>query len=564
MARLSVDRRLRPVFTVAIVIPLTLGLVQCGRSGTASTPITTTSPVTIVPDTDAASVSTYHYDNSRSGIQSAETSLTPANVNSTTFGKQFSVTVDGMVNAQPLIAKNITTSDGQPHTLLIVATENDSVYAFDADASSTTPYWQVSLLQAGETAVPAGDVNSTDITPAVGVVGTPVIDPASGTLYLVSKAKTSAGGYVQRIHALKLEDGSETMNGPTTIAATIAGTASDASGGMVSFNALRENQRAALALNNGTVWVTWSSHTDNGPYHGWILGYKSSDVSQQTNVFNDTPNGAEGGIWMSAGGPAFDTSNNMFVMTGNGDFSNTAGNYSSSALKLNAGTSPNGSLAIADYFTPYNQASLSAVDADFGVSSGILLPDQAGPHPHLLVTTDKDSDIYLIDRDNMGKYSTTTNNVVQNFYGSIANIKQNLLFFNNTLYISGDNSPMNAFAFNPTTGLFNTTPSSVTSESFTCQNGCYVGGSAPTISENGATNAILWTVDNTAFKVPGPAILRAYNPSDLTKELYDSAQAANGRDAAADAVKFTTPVIANGHVYVAGVNSVTVYGLLSQ
>jgi hypothetical protein len=507
-------------------------------------------------------VSTYHYDNMRSAVQPQETSLTPANVKSTAFGKLFSVSVDGAVNAQPLIATNITMSDGQPHTLLLAATENDSVYAFNADASSTAPYWQVSLLETGETAVPYADVISHDIMPVIGIVGTPVLDPVKGVLYVVAKSKTSSGTHVQRLHALAIQNGSEITNSPVTITAGIAGTASDAVGGQVSFNALKQNQRSALALNNGTVWIAWASHGDNQPYHGWLLGYNSSDLSQQY-VFNDTPNGSEGGIWMAAGGPAFDSAGSLYVESGNGEFSEADNNYASTALRLTPGTGANGTMVIADYFTPFNQASLTSVDADFGVASNLLLPDQTGPVPHLLITADKDSDIYLINRDNMGKYSSTTNYVVQTFFSSTQHLKQNFVFFNNTLYVSGDSSPINAFSFNPTTGLFQTSPSSSTSEVFTCTS-CYAGGTAPTISANGTGNAVLWTIDNTAVSVPGPAILRAYNPGNLAHELYDSTQAAANRDQAANAVKFTTPVVANGRVYVGGVNSVTVYGLLSQ
>jgi hypothetical protein len=417
------------------------------------------------------------------------------------------------------------------------------------------------LLESGETAVPYTDVNSHDITPAIGIVGTPVLDLVKGVLYVVAKSKTSSGSHVQRLHALTVQNGSEITNSPVTITASVPGTASDAVNGQVSFNALKQNQRSALALNNGTVWIAWASHTDNQPYHGWLLGYNSSDLSQQY-VFNDTPNGSEGGIWMSAGGPAFDSAGSLYIESGNGEFSEADHNYSSTALRLTPGTGPNGTMVVADYFTPFNQASLSSVDADFGVASNLLLPDQAGPVPHLLITADKDSDIYLINRDNMGKYSSTTNYVVQTFFSSTEHLKQNFVFFNNTLYVSGDNSPMNAFSFNPTTGLFQTSPSSSTTEVFACD--CYVGGTAPTISANGTSNAVLWTVDNAAISVPGPAILRAYDPANLAHELYDSTQVAANRDQAANAVKFTTPVVANGRVYVGGVNSVTVYGLLSQ
>jgi hypothetical protein len=506
-------------------------------------------------------VVTYHYDNASSGIQSHETTLTPANVKSSTFAKLFSVSVDQAVYAQPLIAANITMADGQPHTLLFVATQNDSVYAFDADKSTTTPFWKVSLLQSGETPVPVADLGVGGTLPAIGITGTPVLDTTAHLLYVVSKSIDGSGNCHQRLHALNFKDGTEGANGPTNIAASVPGTASDASGGMVSFNPLRENQHSALTLNNGTVWIEWASHGDVQPYHGWLIGYSSSDISKQQYVFNDTPNGSEGGIWMSSAGPSFDSAGNIYLNSGNGDFDAAASNYSSSALKLTPGTSPN--LTVADYFSPYDQEYLSTVDADFGVTNPVLLPDQPGAIPHLLVAADKNSIVYLINRDNMGKYNSTTNNVVQAFPASSGGLKQSLLFFNNTLYFSGDSAPIYAYPYNAAAQQFVTTPSSMTPIPFTCSGTCYVGGTSPVISANGSQNAILWTVDNSASQLPGPAVLRAYDPTNLATEFYDSTQAAGNRDQAGNAVKFISPVIANGRVYVAGINSVTVYGLLN-
>jgi hypothetical protein len=241
--------------------PLLFGLTQCSsNSSTTNTGSTTPTPVTVSQTPDTVSVTTYHYDNSRSGIQPQETALTPTNVNSATFGKLFSVTVDGAVNAQPLIAANITVSDGQPHTLLLVATENDSVYAFNADTSAKA-FWQKSLLQTGETAVPYTAVGSPDIQPVIGILGTPVLDPTTNLLYVVAKSYTASGGFVERLHAINIQTGAEAPNSPVTINPSIAGNASDAVGGQLLFNAKTQNQRPALALNNGTVWVGWSSHS---------------------------------------------------------------------------------------------------------------------------------------------------------------------------------------------------------------------------------------------------------------------------------------------------------------
>ena len=433
------------VWNLAIAVPcslmLVMGLSQCSSSSSTSSSLKTP-PTTIVPDLDKVGVSTHHYDNARSGVQPQESTLTPINVKATTFGKQFTVTVDAAVYAQPLIVPNITTADGQPHTLLIVATQNNSVYAFDADKAVTAPYWQVSLMQSGETAVPYAATGATGVGNAIGITGTPVVDSTKGIVYLVSKTVNSSGSYAQRLHALSLQNGAEALNGPTTINASISGTATDASGGQISFDPLKENQRSALGLNNGIVWIAWASHSDTlPPYHGWFLGYNSSDISKQPTVFVDTPNGALGGIWMSAGGPGFDNSGNIYIVSGNGDFSAEGNNYSSSAMRLTPGVSANGGLTVADYFTPYNQASLSSVDADFGVSGNLLLPDQTGPIPHLLVTSDKSSLVYLLNRDNMGKYSPQADSVVQIFQSSTQGLKQTFAFFNNTLYVSGDNAP---------------------------------------------------------------------------------------------------------------------------
>ncbi|HZD77733.1 MAG TPA: hypothetical protein VE218_12055 [Acidobacteriaceae bacterium] len=484
-------------------------------------------------------------------------------MNSTTFGKQFTLQVDGQVFAQPLIATNVTMADGKAHDLVLIATEHDTVYAFDADTASTQPLWSKSLLQTGETTVPAGETLSPDIQPEIGITSTPVFDSSQNILYVVSKSELVRNGqatYFQRLHALKLETGAEVLNGPTVIDASVPGSAPDAVNGQVPFNSLKSQQRSALALIDGNIWMAFSSHGDNLPYHGWLLGYSAADVSKQTYVFNDTPNGSEGGIWMGSNGPSTDGNGNIFLDSGNGTFDNTQSNYSSSSLRLTTGA--NKSVQIADSFTPYNQQLLSAIDYDFGVMGSILLPDQPGPLPHLLITEDKSSVIYLINRDSMGSYDVTANHVVQAAKLSPNSAHQNALFFNNTLYVSGDSAPMYAYPFNPTTQQFQTTPSSATAEVFTCP-GCYVGGSAPTVSANGITNAILWTVDATQFQTPTPGVLHAYDPADLTHELYNSTQAAANRDQAANANKFATPTVANGHVYVSGNGAVDVYGLLA-
>jgi hypothetical protein len=541
-----------------------LTLTRCSSSSN-------TAPSGSVPDdpdlgikSGVVAVSTYHYDNQRSGIQARETILTPENVNATSFGKLFTLPVDGQVFAQPLIATNVIMADGKAHDLVFVATEHDTVYAFEADAASAQPFWSKSLLQAGETTVPVAETGSTDFQSEVGITGTPVIDSSQNVLYVVSKSKLVQNGqttYIQRLHALKLETGAEVMNGPTVIDASVPGSAPEAVNGQVPFNPLKSLQRSALALIDGNIWLAFASHTDNQPYHGWLLGYSAANISQQTYVFNDTPNGREGGIWMGSNGPSSDGNGNIFLDSGNGTFDSSQANYSSSSLRLTLG--PNKSVKVSDFFTPYNQELLSAHDYDFGVMGSILLPDQPGPAPHLLLTADKNTTIYLINRDSMGSYDPAANHVVHSIKLSPHNTKQNALFFNNTLYVSGDSAPMYAYPFDPTTQQFQATPASETAQIFTCANGCYVGGSAPTISANGASNAVLWTVDATQFLVPAPGVLHAYDPADLTHELYNSTQAAGNRDQAANANKFVTPTVANGHVYVSGNGAVDVYGLLT-
>ena len=495
----------------------------------------------------AQNVLTDHEDNSRDGVQSNETILTPSNVNQSTFGKRFSLTADGYVYAQPLYVANYLMSDGKTHNVLFVATEHDSVYAFDADGNNPSAgyLWKTSLLASGETSVPSGDVTGKDLTPEIGITSTPVIDLSTGTLYAVAKSKSSGGSYFQRIHALNLADGSEKFNGPTTITAS-------------GFDALVENQRAGLALVAGSVWITWASHGDGGSYHGWIIGYNAADVSKQTQALNVTPNGSKGGIWLAGGAPSYDGNGNMFVCVANGTFDADSGgkDYGSSALRLAFGSGS--TFSVADYFTPHDQSSLSSADADFGTSSPILLPTQTGSLPHLMVTQDKNSTVYLLNRDNLGEYSASSNTDLQDFQPITSTSeaqKHDMAFFNNHLYFASDNSPMLVYTFNPSTERFDTTPAK-SSHSFTRTG-------AATVSANGTSNAILWVIDVSGWKSGTPGILYAYDANNIGTLLYTSSDAANNRDQAAGAVKMTAPTVANGMVYVGGIQAVVAYGLLT-
>jgi len=519
----------------------------------------------IASRSSAQDVLTHHYDFYRSGVQSHETQLTPANVRTATFGKVFSLPVVGQVYAEPLWVGAYTMADGKPHNVLFVATGHDNVYAFDAGGTNPAAgyYWHVNLLGKGETAVPATETQTDDITPEVGIVGTPVIDRAAGVLYVVAKSKLVSGGtttYFQRLHALSLATGKEAMNGPVVIHPILNGTGDGSTGSTIAFDSLSQNQRAALALSHGSVWIAWASHGDNYPYHGYVMGYDASDLTKSTGIFVDTPNGSDGGIWMSGGGISVDQSGNLYVASGNGTFdANTKGqDYADSALKLTPVAS---ALDLASSFTPYDQDTLSSQDLDFGTSACTLIDNPGGPYPHLLVTTDKSGQIYLLDRDKMGGYHQNTNQDLQDFSDGGFDVHSSFAFFGNRLYLAGDGGPLSAWTFNPATGHFNTSPTTAPDSTFGCD-GCDGAGATPSISANGTANAIVWVLDNSNY-LNGPAVLHAFGPT-LATELYASNMAAGNRDQADTAIKFTTPTIANGFVYVGGAGSVTVYGLIKN
>ncbi|MGA2535170.1 MAG: chitobiase/beta-hexosaminidase C-terminal domain-containing protein [Terracidiphilus sp.] len=536
-------------------------------------------------------VTTWHVDNSRTGVQQNETILTTSNVNSTLFGKLFSFTVQGTVYAQPLYVYQYLMNDGNLHNVLIVATEEDMVYAFDADGNSSSPLWSQSLLASNETYVSYNDVGVTDISKNLGITGTPVIDPNAGIVYVVARSKTTASSptFIQRLHALNLADGTETLNGPTVIAATLPGTGYDGeSGATVSFDPLWNNQRSALLLAptpNGptseSVFITFASNGDSDPYHGWVIAYDaSSDITNQTGVWVDTPNGGRGGIWMTGGGPSTDNQGNIFLGVANGTFDANS-DYGESEVHLAMSGS---GLAPVDSFTPCDYVGLTgasgtAGDMDMGMSSPVLLPPQSGGAlgiTNLLVTTDKgepsstgctgdtgskSGTIYLINANAMGGWLSAQDSSVQDFQvPGNAMIHSGFAFFNNTLYLAPDKSPLMAWTFDPSTEYFSTTPTSQSPTAFGSVS--YVSGSTPSVSANNGTNGIVWALNNDNYNNIPPT-LHAYDASNLANELYNSAQAAGGRDTAAgNATKFTTPTIANGKVYVGGLGAVTAYGLL--
>lgn len=514
----------------------------------------------------AQDVTTWHYDVSRSGVQPNETLLTPANVNSAQFGKVFSFPVQGDVYAQPLYLGQYTMADGLKHNVLIVATAEDYVYAFDADGNNPPQgyLWCDSLLGSGETWVLAGDVGTVDINPNIGIIGTPVIDRSGGTIYVVAASKTTSStpAFYQRLHALNIADGAEKLNGPTVIQGSVWG--SGDGGSAVTFNPLIQNQRAALllaptpGLGSGTsVVIAWGSHGDKGSYHGWLMAYDAANIAQQNGVWATTPNATGGGIWMSGGGPSADGLGNIYAAGGNGQFDAATGgsDYGDSAFRI--ALSPTGP-QVADSFTPADQLSLDTGDHDMGMSAVILLPTQSVNLPNLAITTDKSGTLYLLNRDNLGGYAAVDTSVQSLSTGF--HIHSSGAFFNNMFYLGLDNGPLEAWTLDPEHDEL--VPQSATSTIFTTP-AWSGGGGTPSISANGTSNAIAWIVQATQYNY-GPAVLHAYNAADLTQELYNSTQAAQNRDTAAIAVKFVTPTIANGHVYVGGRSAVTVYGLLSS
>lgn len=522
----------------------------------------------LVTVTDLAGVTTFHNNSARDGSNTQEYALTTADVNTAKFGKLFSCPVDGAAYTQPLWVPNVSIG-GKVRNVIFVATQHDSAYAFDADGSSCAQLWKVNLVDAAhgrgsltETSVPNSQVgnNFGDVQPEVGVTGTPVIDKASSTMYLVSKSIDSGNGFHIRLHALNLVDGSEKFGGPANVGTSVSGNGAGSTGGSVPFDLRMEHQRSGLALANGVVYVSWAAHEDADPYHGWLIGYNATTLAQ-VSKFNATPNGTRGGIWMGGGAPAIDSNNNLYVLTGNGTFDNSNANFGDSALKLD----PN--LSVTDWFTPYNQADLETFDTDLASSGLLLLPDQTTGPTHLLVASGKEGRVYLINRDGMGHFCSTctTNdtNVVQSFF--VTNNFGTPAFWNNALYFGGAdfNSGgdfVKRFTFTPG-GAFATSPASKSAIRFPFP------GTMPSVSSHGSSNGIVWAIDASQYGPPsssgtGPAVLHAYDATNLATELWNSSQAASSRDQAGNAVKFTAPTIANGKVYLSTRTEIDVYGLL--
>jgi hypothetical protein len=510
-----------------------------------------------LPSPAQVNVTTFHYDNMRSGQNIAETLLTPSNVNSSQFGKLFTVTVDGYVYAQPLYLSNIIIS-GATHNVLYIATQHDSVYAIDADNGNLLARRSFINPAAAITTVPSSDVACSDLVPEIGITSTPVIDPASGTLYVLAKSKEN-GSYVQRLHALNVKTLAEKFGGPKIISATIQGR---------TFDPLKEANRPGLLLENNHVVIAWASHCDNGPYQGWVMAYSASTLAQEA-VFNtelNTTKGNDGGIWMSGDGVAADGDGNLYFATGNGHYDGTV-DFGDSIVKL---TGPaNGTFSVADWFTPFNQSTLNGGDTDLGSGGVLLLPDlPAGfAHRQMLVQMGKEGKIYLIDRNNMGMFCPTCassdTNIVQEIPGASTGIWGSPAFWNNTVFWgagvqSGNTDHVKAWSFNANnSGLLSNSPVSETSRWFSFST------AAPVISANGTSNGILWITDNSSFGSLCCQILYAFDATNLGQMLYSSNQAANSSDVPGGAVKFTAPIVAKGKVYVGSQAKVSAFGTLA-
>lgn len=504
----------------------------------------------------AQDILTYHNDNARTGQNLNETRLTPANVNPNTFGRLFTIPVDGKVDAQPLYKSALVILGKGSHNVLFIVTENDSAYAFDADTGA--PLWQVSVLGSGES--PSDDRGCGQVTPTIGITATPVIDPAAGphgTLYLVAMSKDGAGNYYQRLHALDLTTGHEQSGSPVTIQATSAGSGDEGSNGTLMFDPKQHEDRAGLLLVNGVIYTSWSSHCDITPYTGWIIGYDETAL-RQWSVLNLAPNGSEASIWMSGAGPAADAAGNIYALVANGTFDpalNPQGfpsqsDYGNAFLKV---LTASNALSVGDYFEMSNTVAESAADEDLGSGGALVLPDLRDAQEnvrHLAIGAGKDQILYVVDRDDMGKFNAAGDQI----YQELKSVLQGPVFgmpawFSNTLYYGAVSAPI--IALPVSNAQFSSTPSSQTSISFEYP------GATPSISANGTSNAILWATENTA-----PAVLHAYDASNLGRELYNSNMAAGGRDQFGDGNKFVTPTISDGKVYVGTTSGVGVFGLL--
>jgi len=537
------------------------------RTHTASVALTITSTGTPAPPTPppptpptppatgSVDITTYHVDVARTGLNPNESALTTGNVTSATFGLLRTLPIDGKVDGQPLYLSGLSIS-GQSHNVVYAVSEHDSVYAFDADTG--TQLWKTSILGTGEN--PSGDHGCGQITPEIGITSTPVIDRkagTNGTIFVVGMSLDQSGNYHQRLHALDVTSGAELSGSPTEISASYPGTGANSSGGKVVFDPGQYAERAGLLLLNGTIYMGWTSHCDSGPYTGWLMGYNETTLAQ-TSVLNLTPNGSEGSIWMAGAGLAADASGNIYFLDANGTFDTTLdGNgfptnhdFGNAFMKVSTASS---GLSAADYFETSNTVSESTNDEDLGSGGALVLPDlqdTAGTVHHLAVGAGKDSKIYIVNRDSMGKFNSAGDTAIyQEISGGLNGMVFSMpAYFNNTVYYGAVNDNLKAFPI--------ANAKLVTSASVQSANSFQYPGSTPAVSANGTTNGIVWAVENAS-----PAVLHAYDATSL-QELYNSNQAASSRDHFGNGNKFITPMIVNGKVFVGTPSGVAEFGLL--
>lgn len=500
-----------------------------------------------------AQVTTSQYDNARTGTNIHETILTPGNVNANQFGRLFSLRVDGDVYAQPLYLSGLQIGSKERHDVIFVATEHDGVYAFDAGGQPRTPLWYVNFTNAkqGITTVDGRDVRCPFINPEIGITSTPVIDSVSGTLYVLARTKTGskASGfhYVQSLHALDIGSGRERPGSPVDIQASVKGPDPAKN---IDFDPLLENPRSALVLAAGTIYLSWGSSCDVGNYHGWVMAYDARTL-KQIAVFNTSPNDKESGIWASDTGPAADENGNIFVATGNGKFDAPRGSdYGDTLLKLHLQQRV---LEVGDYFTPSDQADLNKADNDLGSGGPLLLPDQPGPHPHLVLIGGKGGTLYVIDRDQMGRLQQNGNSVVEAIHlgGSLLAAPA---YWNQHVYVFANNDALKEFTLQK--GHLALTASA--------RGGPFDPGATPAVSANGDTDGIVWTVSGRNWEVIPEKIasLHAFDAGDIRKQLYSSDDMPD-RDRAGISVRFSIPTVAKGRVYIGTRSEVDVYGLLT-
>jgi Abnormal spindle-like microcephaly-assoc'd, ASPM-SPD-2-Hydin len=506
----------------------------------------------------------YRNDNFRTGQNLAESVLTPTTVNASNFGLQFTDPIDAAAYAEPLYVPNVSIPGQGTHNVVYVATENDSVYAFDAD-NPGPPLWYTSFINpaSGITAVPSTDLGTgcTDLLPIIGITATPVIDPSTGTLYVVSKVKLGPGSYQQQLHALDMTTGLEQANSPVTITASVPGTGEDSVGGIVTFNPLLQLGRPALTLANGVVYLAFASHCDVTPYHGWILGYDETSLAQVI-VYNTTPNGEQAGFWEAGCGPGVDTNGDLIAVTANGTFDTGTPrtNYGDSFLRLTPGVGTTGTMSITSFFTPLNELLLDDDDLDMGSGGNLLLPTQPGPNPDLMIGAGKLGILYLVNRDNMGGFNASVDQMVQELDGAVGGMFSTPAYWQGTvpsvglqnmIYTIGVNDVPKIFVLS--NGLIQTPPASTAVNLFPFP------GASPVISANGTTGGIMWAIDSSAWKSAGPAVLHAFDATNLASELYKSSQFAS--DNPGPAVKFTVPTVANGSVYMGTQTQLAVFGI---